>query len=58
MEKEVVMIGVGSRPEGDPMGEELGMAEEADDQMFAAMAPRGDFTSRGLASLWTISRLS
>ena len=51
MEKEVVMIGVGSRPEGDPMGEELGMAEEADDQMFAAMAPRGDFTSRGLGPL-------
>lgn len=51
MDKEVVMIGVGSRPEGDPMGEELGMAEEADDQMFAAMAPRGDFTSRGLGPL-------
>ena len=51
MDKEVVMIGVGSRPEGDPMGEELGMAEEADDQLFAAMAPRGDFTSRGLGPL-------
>ncbi len=51
MEKDVVMIGVGSRPKGDPMAEELGMAEEADDQMFAAMAPRGDFTARGLGPL-------
>jgi len=47
----VVMIGVGSRPEGDPMGEELEIAEEADADMFAAMAPRGDFTSRGLGPL-------
>jgi len=51
MAKEMLVIGVGSRPEGDPMGEELEMAEEADAEMFEAMAPEGDFTSRGLDPL-------
>jgi len=51
MEKEMLVIGVGSRPEGEPMGEELEMAEEADAEMFEAMAPEGDFTSRGLDPL-------
>lgn len=51
MEKEMLIIGVGSRPEGEPMGEELEMAEEADAEMFEAMAPEGDFTSRGLDPL-------
>lgn len=51
MEKEMIMIGVGARPEGEPMAQELGMAEDADEQMFEAMAPRGDFTSRGLDPL-------
>ena len=27
MEKEMIMIGVGARPEGEPMAQELGMAE-------------------------------
>ncbi len=51
MSKEMLVIGVGSRPEGEPMGEELEMAEEADADMFEAMAPEGDFTSRGLDPL-------
>jgi len=51
MAKEMLVIGVGSRPEGEPMGEELEMAEEADADMFEAMAPEGDFTSRGLDPL-------
>ena len=51
MAKEMIMIGVGARPEGEPMSDELGMAEEADEEMFEAMAPRGDFTSRGLDPL-------
>jgi len=51
MAKEMLVIGVGSRPEGEPMGEELEMAEEADAEMFEAMAPEGDFTSRGLDPL-------
>ena len=51
MAKEMIMIGVGARPEGEPMSEELGMAEEEDEKMFEAMAPRGDFTSRGLDPL-------
>jgi len=50
-DKTTIMIGVGSRPEGEPLAEELGMAEEADAEMYAAMAPRGDFTSRGLSPL-------
>ena len=51
MAKEMLVIGVGSRPEGEPMGDELEMAEEADAEMFEAMAPEGDFTSRGLDPL-------
>jgi hypothetical protein len=51
MEDKMIMIGVGARPEGEPMSEDLGMAEEADAEMFEAMAPRGDFTSRGLDPL-------
>jgi len=51
MEDKMIMIGVGARPEGEPMFEDLGMAEEADAEMFEAMAPRGNFTSRGLDPL-------
>lgn len=47
----MIMIGVGARPQGEPMSEDLGMAEEADAEMFEAMAPRGNFTSRGLDPL-------
>jgi len=51
MEDKMIMIGVGARPQGEPMSEDLGMAEEADAEMFEAMAPRGNFTSRGLDPL-------
>lgn len=52
MDKEkMIVIGIGSRPGGDPIGKELEDAEEADSDMFEAMAPKGDFTSRGLAPL-------
>ena len=51
MDEKMIMIGVGSRPEGDAMSGELEMAEEADAEMFESMAPRGDFTSRGLSPL-------
>jgi hypothetical protein len=51
MEKEQIVIGIGARPAGEPMSEDLGMAEEADAEMFEAMAPTGDFTSRGLDPL-------
>jgi hypothetical protein len=48
MDKKTIVIGVGARPEDDPMAMDLGMAEEADAEMYEAMAPTGDFTSRGL----------
>ena len=47
---EMIVVGEGARPEGDPYME-LNEAEMADDQVFESMAPRGDFTSRGLAPL-------
>jgi hypothetical protein len=51
MKKEIIMIGMGSRPEGDELGMDLEAAEEADAEMIAAISPRGDFTSRGLDPL-------
>ena len=47
---EMIVVGEGARPEGDPYMN-LNEAEMADDQVFESMAPRGDFTSRGLAPL-------
>lgn len=47
----VISIGVGARPEGEPMAKELNEAEEADKGMMSAVAPKGNFTSRGLAPL-------
>jgi hypothetical protein len=51
MDNKTIVIGVGARPEDDPMAMDLGMAEEADAEMYEAMAPTGDFTSRGLDPL-------
>jgi hypothetical protein len=51
MKDKMIMIGVGSRPEGMPMGAEVEAAEEADMSMFEEMAPKGNFTSRGLSPL-------
>lgn len=51
MAKEAIVIGIGARPEDADYSQELGMAEEADAEMYEAMAPRGDFTSRGLDPL-------
>ena len=51
MKDKMIMIGIGSRPEGEPMGGELESAEEADMSMFEEMSPKGNFTSRGLAPL-------
>lgn len=47
----VISIGVGARPEGEPMAKELNEAEMADKEMMMAVAPKGNFTSRGLAPL-------
>lgn len=47
---EMIVVGEGARPEGDPYME-LNEAEMADGQVFEEMAPRGNFTSRGLAPL-------
>lgn len=47
----VISIGVGARPEGEPMAKELNEAEMADKEMMSAVAPKGNFTSRGLAPL-------
>jgi len=49
--EKMIVIGIGSRPGSDPIGKELEDAEEADSDMFEAMAPKGDFTARGLAPL-------
>jgi len=49
--KPMIMIGIGSRPEGEPLGKEYEEAEESDKEMMMAMAPKGNFTSRGLAPL-------
>lgn len=51
MKDKMIMIGIGSRPEGEPMGAEVEAAEEADMSMFEEMAPKGNFTSRGLSPL-------
>jgi hypothetical protein len=51
MKDKTIMIGIGSRPESDPMGAEVEELEESDQTMFEEMAPRGDFTSRGLDPL-------
>jgi hypothetical protein len=48
MEK-TIMIDIGAPPEY--MAEEVMMAEQADEEMFEAMAPKGDFTQRGLSSI-------
>jgi len=48
---EEIMIGIGARPAGAPLAEDLGAAEEADEAMYEEMAPRGNFTSRGLDPL-------
>ena len=48
MEK-TIMIDIGAPP--SYMAEEVMMAEQADEEMFEAMAPKGDFTQRGLASI-------
>lgn len=49
MEK-IITIGIGSGKSG-PLAEDLEMAEEADADMYEAMAPKGTFTSRGLDPL-------
>lgn len=49
--KPMIMIGIGSRPSGEPLGKEYEEAEESDKEMMTAMAPKGNFTSRGLAPL-------
>ena len=51
MDEKMIVIGVGSRPEGAEYGPELEMAEEEDAKVYEAMAPRGTFTSRGLDPL-------
>lgn len=51
MDEKTIMIGIGSRPEGGPMAAELESAEEADTAAFEAMAPKGNFTQRGLVPL-------
>ena len=51
MKDKTIMIGIGSRPESNPMGAEVEGAEEADQAMFEEMAPKGNFTSRGLSPL-------
>ena len=48
MEK-TIMIDIGAPPEY--MADEVMMAEQADEEMFEAMAPKGDFTQRGLSSI-------
>lgn len=50
-EPTTLTIGIGARPEGDPVSQELNAAEQADTEMFQSMAPTGDFTSRGLDPL-------
>lgn len=44
-----IMIGIEAPPAY--MAEEVAMAEQADEEMFEAMAPKGDFTQRGLQPL-------
>ena len=51
MKEKIIMVGIGSRPEGDEIGMDLEQAEEADSQMISAIAPKGDFTKRGLDPL-------
>ena len=47
----MVVIGIGSRAPEEPMGSELEQAEETDMALYEEMAPKGNFTSRGLAPL-------
>jgi hypothetical protein len=51
MKMEMIVVGEGARMEGEPFAAELNEAEMADEQMYESMAPRGNFTSRGLAPL-------
>jgi len=50
MEK-TIMIGIGAPAGEDYLAEDVAMAEQADEEMFEAMAPKGDFTQRGLQPL-------
>ena len=46
-----IMIGIGGPPVPERFREDVEMAEMADEEMFEAMAPKGDFTQRGLQPL-------
>lgn len=47
----MISMGYGARSEEEPLGAELNEAEQSDMEMYEAMAPKGDFTSRGLNPL-------
>jgi hypothetical protein len=47
----VIMVGIGSREGMGELDQDLEMAEEADASLYESLAPKGDFTSRGLDPL-------
>jgi hypothetical protein len=49
--QDMISMGYGARSENEPLGAELNEAEQSDMEMYEAMAPKGDFTSRGLNPL-------